>query len=493
MKRRLWLLPVLVAGMISISGLNARTILQYIPFLDVHQLRNINWNGSSAPRDFIDCAGVTFFSAKDNTHGIELWKTDGTEAGTVMVKDIHPDGNGLSYLGTEFVCFKNRLYFNGYDNEHGGELYVSDGTPNGTYMLREIAHGSWSSSYASRFYNHKNELLYFRASTAKHGYEPWVTNGTYSGTRMLRDIRSNEGAGTYAKSSWPEHFIAYEDTVYFTARDSEENYELWSSDGSTIGTQKFMEINPLGGASIGQMITFNNRLYFPASNGVDGLELWSSDGSPAGTAMVQDINPGANGSGPNKFIKFRASKAGAQEYLYFTAYTPENGQELWRTNGETEGTSLFQDLNDSGNSMPDNFIKCGNYLYFTATNPQNGRELWRSNGSTPGALVEDINPGPADGISFDADQRYFAAFGSELIFTADDGATGREIWRSKGGIKSTYRLRDINPGAAHSNPQHFFASGQNLYFSTYNNQGFEPWVYYKPTLPLVFDLKSKGD
>lgn len=38
--------------------------------------------------------GVLFFKANDGVHGGELWKSNGTEAGTVMVKDIDPVGDG---------------------------------------------------------------------------------------------------------------------------------------------------------------------------------------------------------------------------------------------------------------------------------------------------------------------------------------------------------------------------------------------------------------
>ena len=37
--------------------------------------------------------GTLYFSANDNAHGQELWKSDGTAAGTVMVKDINPGGS----------------------------------------------------------------------------------------------------------------------------------------------------------------------------------------------------------------------------------------------------------------------------------------------------------------------------------------------------------------------------------------------------------------
>src|SRR4051794_38467366 len=90
-------------------------------------LKDINPTGSSLPASFRNVNGTFYFTANDGTHGIQLWKTDGSSDGTTMVKIIHPtgtfQGQPISLFG-----FNNTLFFSADDGVHGRELWTSDGT-----------------------------------------------------------------------------------------------------------------------------------------------------------------------------------------------------------------------------------------------------------------------------------------------------------------------------------------------------------------------------
>jgi ELWxxDGT repeat protein len=89
---------------------------------------------ASSPSNTINVNGTLYFSATSTAHGIELWKSDGTAAGTVMVKDINP-GTASSSLAY-FTNVDNILYFRANDGTTGNELWRSDGTSAGTYMVK---------------------------------------------------------------------------------------------------------------------------------------------------------------------------------------------------------------------------------------------------------------------------------------------------------------------------------------------------------------------
>ena len=101
-----------------------------------HQPRQRSW---LYPSNLTNVNGTLFFSADDGTNGSELWKSDGTAAGTVLVKDIRP---GSQRLYPEQPDERERhAVLRGRRRHDGPELWKSDGTAAGTVLVKDINPG----------------------------------------------------------------------------------------------------------------------------------------------------------------------------------------------------------------------------------------------------------------------------------------------------------------------------------------------------------------
>ena len=289
----------------------------------------------------------------------ELWVSDGTEAGTRLLKSIGADASG--YL-SDLTAFQGKLYFVGNDQVHGDELWVSDGTGAGTQMLKEIQPG-WK-GYLSALQVVGNKL-YFKADDGIHGVELWTSDGTITGTRMVKDI--NPGA----QSSDLYIGNGIDNLLYFTVNDKVHGDELWVSDGTEAGTRMLKDIRPGAIGSFARYLqVMNDKLYFQANDGVHGAELWVSDGTATGTRMVKDVQPGAAGSYPYSFTSFRGK-------VYFTAYDSVHGYELWVSDDTEAGTRMVQDANPGkAGILPHQLKVFNNKLYFQGFTEAYGRELF---------------------------------------------------------------------------------------------------------------------
>src|SRR5215217_3867956 len=367
--------------------------------------------GSSAPDKVLRTKKWIFFAAITASKGEELWKTDGTAKGTTLVKDINRDlppgarcdqsdcgiPKGWSHPDTP-TAMGNTLFFAADDGKHGVELWKSDGTEKGTTLVKDIntVKGNSNPNDKGDAVNRSAEVeklfvvgktLYFRANDGKHGVELWKSDGTNRGTKFVKDINTAAPAPTNAActrrkscagSSWVDDITVVGKTVagkrlYFNANDGKHGVELWKSDGTERGTTLVKSINPSSASEasdIGDLVALRKRLYFSANDGKHGLELWKSDGTERGTTLVKDINPGPADSGADALTAFKGR-------LLFTADDGVHGIEMWRSNGTKANTGLLINLEPGAvGSDPGELTTSGPFLYFAASTPSAGEELW---------------------------------------------------------------------------------------------------------------------
>lgn len=351
----------------------------------------------------------------NSNNGTELWKTDGTAAGTVLVKDIYA-GTGSSGP-KDFTEVGNKVAFTAYSGTAARELFISDGTTLGTDIILDINPGIASSSPADLTF--VGGKLFFSADDGVNGRELWTSDGTPGGTSMLLDINPNS-------SSNPEILAAVNGMLFFWADDDVHGAELWRTDGTPGGTVMVKDINPFGDSKyiIPYHGTMGGRIYFNATDGVNGTEAWVSDGTENGTYMLKDIRDGEFGSNPNGFY-------GTENFILMSAYTATEGFELWASDGTENGTFMVEELNAGVScGCPADFITWNDDVFFTADNGSTGREFYK-------IALDDIcvatNIDQANAIPLSTGVEYDVSTSCGVVTGVDYGCTanpGKEVWYS---------------------------------------------------------------
>ena len=399
----------------------------------------------------VDVNGTMFFRADDVVHGFELWKSDGSNEGTVLVKDIGPGVNTAPYLIPQFLTnVHGTLFFIMNDGVHGLELWKSDGTEAGTVLVKDINPGSKSafSHLLTDSFVAVGDTLFFSANDGVHGVEIWKSDGTETGTVMVKDIRPGK------KGSSPAEFTHVNGILFFAAGDGTNG--LWKSDGTEAGTIKLAIFDRFPG----WLTAVNGTLFFSAWHSSVGIELWKSDGTAAGTTLVKDLN-GINNSHPRWLTNVNGT-------LFFTASDVGIGQALFRSDGTAVGTVLLRAV-DSVRDL----TRVGDKLYFWTSAPSEGSQLWVSDGTDEGTRVlrDDLALLNAAGSN-----PFFTDVNGTAFFAANDGITGVELWKSDGTEAGTILVEDIVAGES-SNPQSLTNADGTLFFiSESTENGRELWV-----------------
>jgi ELWxxDGT repeat protein len=454
-----WLAALLLAAVSPVQAF-------YLPAL-VDDL-NPGPTGSN-PSQLTVVENTLFFVANDGESGNELWKLDTGGVGPILVKEITPGPAGSSLRGlknvngTLYFVLEKELSYGVYERE----LWKSDGTEAGTVKvagpfdfigpLGNIVtmppifqavnsvvyffagdygdYGLWKvggpAESPERFTDNslwvyklgigKGDVLFFSAEEVVAGVnlsvgQLWQTDGTETGTKavgatILDRIYPSLSDNTMAVGN---------DSLFLSAGSIKVgNLELRrvrSDDGHE--TQSLVaNINP-DASSDPQHLTFvGNLLFFSADDGNTGRELWVCGQTVAAgefvVQQVKDIHPGSEGSSPQELTKFDGK-------LAFAANSFFSASDLYTTDGTPTGTTKLADQID-----PRHLCVRNGKLFFNGRNTEYGREMWVSDGTPDGTgRALDMNPGAAD-----SNPNELIVFNDKLYFTATSDTYGREMFR----------------------------------------------------------------
>ena len=427
-------------------------ILKEVPFQGV-KLINGSGNAIEAGSNAV-IGNQMLFIANDGMYGDQLWKSDGTYANTSMVSLINPDGNALSASESSsgskdyppIVAMAGAVYFIADDGQHGKELWKSDGTASGTVMVKDIAVGQnsglydGSNLYGSGYFEGYSQLtvlgsyLYFTADDGTHGKRVWVSDGTSSGTQLAAPTLTPDALSSAVMIN-RQLFFPYDDGVHGT--------ELWKSNPYGGSANLVKDIK--GGTSASSpysLVALGSNVYFFADNEIHCGELWVSDGSTGGTRMVKDVTL----SNDSSFTPYRLTVAG--DRLYFLQ-ADSSSTSLWCSDGSEKGTysvkQFSYDMAGDVFGIYGSLVSFHTSVYFGVGEKDSSAELWSSDGTISG--TQKVK-------SFGSQSSGFCnlAFvdSTKLYLSVNDTIHGYEPWISDGSSLGTRLLKDIAPGVTGS-------------------------------------------
>ena len=427
-------------------GLLAIICLASIAYAQVPEIISNDLRVNYAYKTCVTADSIYYFVGHDGDYDWELWRTNGTPEGTYQVANVFQGGQAYP---NELTMVGDELFFMASDDSGTEQLYKSDGTAEGTEWVfdvdpekKEIYHMLTSAG----------GLLYFRTYRPSTYTELWVSDGTTENTHLVLDICGDELV------SFPHELTEFEGSLVFIAEDCE------TADGTLYRTEGLNgPVVQVGGQRVGGLMVAGDHLYFH-SNWVEyGSELAASVGGSIDVTRISDIYPGEWGADI-----YHITQVG--DLLFFRAYEPDHGAELWSYSLISATVAFVKDINPGANnsSFPSELIAFKGRLFFSANDGVHGEELWVSDGTEVGTyMLKNINEEPG-AVAYHSYPARFFVTDDLLYFVADDGIHGPELWQTDGTADGTVMTADIwASGNQGSDPGGFAEVGDYLVFNAW--------------------------
>jgi ELWxxDGT repeat protein len=419
----------------------------------------------------VPCGNYVYFRGTDALHGRELWRTDGTAEGTILVKDLwEGPESGLRY--SEMYCLDNQLVFRGFgitksDGTEAGTVQLTSGFTNGLVPFEgKIAFKDDYKLYIATldqqnvtpapvydFGQGANETTSITIMASDH--HVFVELSRYSTT--LGKITSNElwaydGTSTTKLKSLsiedPIFLLAtVDDNVVFSMYDGVSKRETWVSDGTVGGTQLLNADLSLSRYSSLAAVSVNDKVLLGGNS-----TTWLTDGTPGGTTKIVDLFSVADAKIFNNKIYLLGSGNDGTKSGSFIKRVDMNFAGAVNITSATDTYTTFSDV-------------AGNKLFFNHDNEEDGNELYYIDASENVGMLKEINPGPNGSYP-----RYGSTVGNKMMFLADDGVHGFEMWKTDGTEDGTSLIKDVAGNTRGSSIANIYRYNDKLYFHAVNNE-----------------------